>query len=144
MEDFKIGVASIKIEMLDDDGVVIETCDAHVCTGDPNECETPAICDSEQCAEPEYVAGPDRPVYAWSTANGMDYFSCAPCLSADDYVRRAGGTHAIAVGTNPETGETIACHTDAEGNAQNACLNCSISFPDAPALLDHVREIHVS
>lgn len=69
-----------KIEMLDDEGRVTETIDVepHRCGDD---CECVAVC--ETCG----AKGDAVSIFIWKTAAGMDYFSCGPCVEADDYCR---------------------------------------------------------
>lgn len=132
---------SAKIEMLNDAGCVTEICDAHACDGSPDACEYPADC--EDCGE---SAAAELIVYVWTVSIGIDHWCCATCLRADAYAR----LQEIASGTNPETGETIACHTDAEGNPQaalslplHACLNHDLSFATAADLTAHLLAEHV-
>lgn len=73
----------MKIEMLTDVGTVDDTIDGvHVCVGVETECETVASC--EEC---DAEASPETPIYVWTSANGINYFACAACLSVDDYAR---------------------------------------------------------
>lgn len=75
----------VKIEMLDDDGIVTEEIqDVHVCVGDPEACMDAAWCETDG-----KTATPETPIYVWTTAIGMTYFVCGDCLSGDSYARLA-------------------------------------------------------
>lgn len=72
-----------KIEMLDDDGNVTDVIeDVHVCTGDPQECESPLFC--EECG---HRATSERPVYGWKSSMDIYYPVCAEDLATDSYAR---------------------------------------------------------
>ena len=71
----------MKILMRDDAGAVTETIeDVHVCRGEHDHCEAPAIC--EDCG---HEASPEWPVYVFTTADDMTFWACAQCLAVDDY-----------------------------------------------------------
>lgn len=76
----------IKIEMLDHDGVVIETVErVHVCKGNGEDCQDPARC--EGCGD---QADPHTRVYVWTSANGVDYFCCSGCIQFERIARVVG------------------------------------------------------
>lgn len=70
----------MRVEMLNDEGTVTETCEVHQCVGDPNCCQYPA-----ECEDHGEIASADTPVYIWTTADGMTFAACADALASDDY-----------------------------------------------------------
>lgn len=60
------------VELLDDYGNVTATAEAHECVGNPQECETPAVCDDHGC-----VASPENPVYTFQLPEPDGFFGAA-------------------------------------------------------------------
>lgn len=59
------------VEILDEDGNVTATAEAHECVGDPQECETPAVCDDHGD-----TATLENPVYTFVLADGFFGAAC--------------------------------------------------------------------
>lgn len=74
------------VQMLNDEGVVTGTHEAHECRGGDG-CESPAVCeDHANC-----VASAENPVVVWSDADGMTFVACHRALATDDFARLLQG-----------------------------------------------------